>query len=201
MMTRELKRIAVFCGSSLGNHTDYAEITKKLSIALVNENIQLVYGGANVGLMGILANQVLQSGGEVVGVIPRTLVEKEIAHPQLTKLHIVETMHERKQLIAELSDGFITLPGGSGSLEEFFEIFTWSQLGYHTKPFGILNIRNYYDPLLYFLKHTVTEGFMKSEFLQNMIIETEPTLLIEKLYHYKASNIIKWLPQSAASSP
>jgi uncharacterized protein (TIGR00730 family) len=143
-----MKRICVFCGSSQGNRTEYRAAAEELGAELVRRNIGLVYGGGNVGLMGLLADSVLQAGGEAVGVIPENLMAREVGHNGLTKLHVVHSMHERKTLMADLSDAFIALPGGFGTFEEFCEIVTWAQLGLHAKPCGILNVLGYYTPLL-----------------------------------------------------
>src|SRR5579862_5553391 len=156
-----MKKIGVFCGSNTGNNPLYAETAKQLAISMAHAGITLVYGGANVGLMGVLADNILKNNGYVVGVIPKSLVEVEIAHQHLTELHTVNSMHERKAMIADISDGFIMLPGGPGSLDEFFETLTWAQLGYHSKPCGILNVCNYYNYLLKFLDHAVEQGFIK----------------------------------------
>ena len=154
-----MKRVCVFCGSSTGARPSYARTAVKLGKILAKRQIGLVYGGGNVGLMGLIADSVLEHGGDVIGVIPRFLVHKEVAHQHLKDLRIVESMHERKALMADLSDGFIALPGGYGTLEEFCEIVTWAQLQLHPKPCGLLNVEGFYDSLLQFLDHAVAEQF------------------------------------------
>lgn len=183
-MTHSIKKIAVFCGAHLGRLDIYSHVAKELGMALARNNIELIYGGAKVGIMGVIANQMLSMGGRVTGVIPESLVAKEVAHLGLTKQHIVSSMHERKLLIAELSDAFVMLPGGMGSLDEFFELVTMAQLGYHQKPCGILDVANYFFHLIQFIEHCVDEGFVR-EFHRNMIIvEQNATLLLNKFNHY-----------------
>ena len=155
-----LRRICVFSGSRHGNRPEYAEAATALGELLVREGIGLVYGGATVGLMGRVAAAVLAGGGEAVGVLPRALIAREIAHPTLTELHIVDSMHQRKALMADLADGFVALPGGFGTLDELFEILTWSQLGLHGKPIGLFNAAGFFDPLLAFVDRTIAEGFV-----------------------------------------
>jgi uncharacterized protein (TIGR00730 family) len=160
-MSRRIRSICVFCGSSAGLVPGYAAAARALAAEAVSRDLRVIYGGASVGLMGALADAVLEAGGEVVGVMPRTLVDREIAHGGLSELRIVNTMHERKALMAELADAFIALPGGIGTLEELFEIWTWGQLGIHQKPYGLLNVHGYYSPLIEFLDHAVDEGFVR----------------------------------------
>ncbi|OGT50619.1 MAG: Rossman fold protein, TIGR00730 family [Gammaproteobacteria bacterium RIFCSPHIGHO2_12_FULL_41_15] len=188
-----LKSIAVFCGSSPGISETFGESTEKLAETMAQAGISLVYGGANVGLMGILADKMLTSGSRVIGVIPKSLVDVEIAHTGLTDLQIVNSMHERKARIAALADGFIMLPGGPGSLDEFFEMLTWAQLGYHSKPCGILNVDHYYDDLLKFLDHAVTQGFFKLVHRNMIIVEASPQRLIERLKQYIPPLNKKWV--------
>ncbi|MBT3880148.1 MAG: TIGR00730 family Rossman fold protein, partial [Candidatus Scalindua sp.] len=157
-----MKRLCVYCGSSSGRQPGYAQVARQLAHAMVSKNIDLVYGGASVGIMGEIANAVLGEGGDVIGVIPKGLFAKEVAHTGITELREVGSMHERKALMADLSDGFIALPGGLGTIEEIFEIITWSQLGMHRKPCGLLNVNNYYDKLIGFLDHAVSEQFIKA---------------------------------------
>ena len=166
-----MKRVLVFCGSSPGRLPAYAASASELARVLADRDLELVYGGASVGLMGVLADAVLAAGGTVIGVIPTRLVEHEIAHPGLTKLHVVETMHERKALMAELSDAVIALPGGSGTLDELFELFTWKQLGLHRKPIGLLDVEGYWQPLLGFLAHAVNERFVREEYVAELLVE------------------------------
>jgi uncharacterized protein (TIGR00730 family) len=156
-----VKAVCVYCGSSLGSDPVYLEATQDLARTLVGRGIRVVYGGASVGLMGALADATLEAGGEVVGVMPQQLVDREIAHRGLTELHVVQTMHQRKALMAELSDAFVALPGGIGTLEELIEIFTWEQLGIHSKPLGVINTAGYYDGLAGFLDHAVEQGFQQ----------------------------------------
>jgi uncharacterized protein (TIGR00730 family) len=160
-----MKRVCVFCGSSAGTRSAYADGARMLGVELVRRRIGLVYGGGSVGLMGALANAVLAEGGEVIGVIPGPLASRELAHPHVTEMRVVASMHERKATMASLVDGFIALPGGLGTLEEALEILTWSQLGIHRKPVGVLNVEGYYDGFLRFLTHAVREGFIRPEYV------------------------------------
>jgi len=171
----------------------YRHSARQLGAALVSHGYGLVYGGGRVGLMGILADAVLELGGEVVGVIPQALALKEVAHQNLTRLEVVATMHERKALMAELSDGFIALPGGLGTFEELFEVFTWAQLGLHRKPLGILNIDGYYDPLLALIDHATSEGFIRPEHRQLLITATHPEKLLELLSVDHPTVVPKWI--------
>jgi uncharacterized protein (TIGR00730 family) len=188
-----MKNIAVFCGSNFGNDPLYLDQTNQLADLLVSKNINVIYGGGAVGLMGALANRVLEQGGNVTGVIPERLSGAEIAHNGLTKLHVVATMHERKALMAELSDGFIALPGGIGTLEEIIEVFTWTQLGFHQKPCGLLNIGGFYDKLFGFLIEMQTQGFLSSYHLNSFIIESEVETLFSKLSEQKIEYQPKWI--------
>lgn len=188
-----IKNLAVFCGSSTGADSIYIENAKKLGKELANANKTLIYGGAQVGCMGALADSSLYYGGSVVGVIPKKLKDVEIAHEQLTELHVVNTMHERKSKMAELADGFIALPGGAGTLEEWFEVFTWSQLGYHEKPCGLLNVNNFFAPLIAMLDHTITEGFMNKNYREMILISSDPKELLEKMDSYRPSHVVKWV--------
>jgi uncharacterized protein (TIGR00730 family) len=188
-----MKSICVYCGSSPGASEIYASGARDLARVLVEHQISLVYGGGSIGLMGILADEVLRLGGHVIGVIPQALMDKELGHTQLSKLHIVQNMHQRKALMSELSDGFIALPGGIGTLEELFEMFTWLQLGIHNKPLGILNINGFYDQLIEFLKHLVKTKFLASEQLDLLIKETDPELLLQSLSNFHYTHINKCL--------
>ncbi|MCU6793094.1 MULTISPECIES: TIGR00730 family Rossman fold protein [Paenibacillus] len=187
-----MKTLAVYCGSSTGIDPIYMEEARKLGQALAANGLDLVYGGAAVGCMGAVADAVMESGGKVIGVIPKKLANVEIAHEHLTELHIVDTMHERKALMAQYADGFIALPGGTGTLEEWFEVFTWAQLGYHNKPCALLNINNYYTPILSLFDHMIEQGFVKEAYKNLIVIDNDPTLLIEQLKNFKAEYINKW---------
>jgi len=158
-----MKRLAVYCGSATPADPRYVELAREVGETLAKRGIGVVYGGGKLGLMGAVASGALAAGGEVIGVIPEALRDKEIAHPHLTKLHVVGSMHERKQMMADLSTGFVALPGGLGTLEELFEIWTWAQLGYHKKPVGLLDVANFYEKLDAFLDHTVEAGFVRAE--------------------------------------
>jgi len=176
-----MKRVCVFAGSSAGVRPEYMTAATDLGRVLAARGIGLVYGGARVGLMGAVADAVLTGGGEVTGVIPRSLVEKEVAHSGLTELRVVTTMHERKALMADLSDAFIALPGGWGTLDEFFEILTWAQLGLHCKPCGVLNVQGYFDRLLSFLDHSVEQGFVRREYGALLAVSDDPSTLLDAL--------------------
>ncbi|MFZ6774486.1 TIGR00730 family Rossman fold protein [Undibacterium sp. SXout7W] len=191
-----MKAICVYCGSSAGINPAYAAGARQLAAALVNKKLGLVYGGGNVGLMGIIADEVLRLGGHVTGVIPKALMDKEVGHVELSQLHVVSNMHERKALMAERSDAFIAMPGGIGTLEELFEIFTWSQLGFHDKPLGLFNINGFYDTLLAFLQETSQQGFLRDSHLKLLYAETDPDQLLEKFTHHKPQPHQKWLTSS-----
>ncbi len=188
-----MKSICVYCGSSTGSSEIYAIGARQLAASLVSNQLSLVYGGGNVGLMGIIADEVLALGGHVTGVIPQALMDKEVGHTQLSQLHIVRNMHERKALMAELSDGFIAMPGGIGTLEELFEMFTWLQLGFHEKPLGLLNIDGFYDSLILFLQQTVQNKFLQEKHLDMLIIETDPDRLLQKFENFTPPHLNKWL--------
>jgi uncharacterized protein (TIGR00730 family) len=190
-----LKRLCVFCGSSFGVNPAYVKAAIDLGNAIAKRNICLVYGGARVGLMGEIASTVIRAKGEVIGVIPKDLVEKEVAHNDLSDLRIVGTMHERKSLMAELSDGFIALPGGFGTMEEIFEAITWAQLSFHDKPCGFLNIKGYYNDLIKFLDHSVEENFIVPEHRAMIIIDDDPESLLDKFLNYEPPKIdkAKWI--------
>jgi uncharacterized protein (TIGR00730 family) len=181
-----MKRILVFCGSSPGARPEYAAGAQELGRLLAERELELVYGGASVGLMGALADGVLAAGGTAIGVIPTRLVEAEVAHAGLTKLHVVETMHERKALMAELSDGVIALPGGTGTLDELFELFTWKQLGLHRKPIGLLDMADYWQPLLAFLEHAVNERFLREALFETLLVERDAGALLDLLANHHA---------------
>jgi uncharacterized protein (TIGR00730 family) len=180
-----LKRICVFCGSSPGASPEYLHAAKLLGYTLANKGIGLVYGGAKVGMMGKIAEAVLEKNGEVIGVIPKGLVEKEVAFTGLADLRVVDSMHERKALMADLSDGFIALPGGLGTIEEFFEAATWAQLGLHPKPCGLLNVKQYFDRLMEFLDHSVDERFVELEHRSMILMDEDPERLLQKFETYR----------------
>lgn len=188
-----IKNICIYCGSSPGRREAYAAAARILAETLVRRGIGLVYGGASIGLMGTVADHVLQHGGTVVGVIPEALMRKEVAHYQLTELHVTRSMHERKTLMAELADGFIALPGGLGTLEELFEIWTWAQLGFHAKPCGLLNVDGYFDPLLEFLDRAADEQFIKSVHRTMLLVESEPEALLDRLARYQSPIVETWV--------
>ena len=188
-----MKCITVFCGSSSGNNEIYQAQALLLGQTLASQNIELVYGGARVGLMGAVADGVLQGGGRVTGVLPRFLQNKELAHAGLSELILVDTMHERKMRMYELSDGVIALPGGFGTLEEFFEILTWGQLGLHSKPVGILNIAGFYDPLANLLQNMVEKGFLKEANRQMLLFSSEILDLLTQMENYQPPAVGKWI--------
>lgn len=179
-----MKKICVFCGSSFGNNKSYSDTANLLGNLIAKKNIELVYGGASVGLMGEIASAVLKAGGKVTGVIPKQLLEKEIAHTGLNDLRIVGSMHERKSLMADLSDGFIAMPGGFGTLEEVFEVVAWGQLNFHNKPLGLLNVNGYYNNLIKFLDHSVNENFIKPEHRLMILVENYPEVMLTQLQNY-----------------
>lgn len=186
-------RYCIFSGSSSGRLPIYAETAERLGHALAESGIGLVYGGASVGLMGKIADAVQSRGGEVVGVIPRSLLEKEVAHTGLSDLRIVDSMHQRKALMAELSDGFIALPGGLGTLEELFEVWTWAQLGHHEKPCALLDINGFYTGLSSFLDHVVDEAFLKPAHRRMLVVEQEVSALLSALQNYEPPQTTKWI--------
>jgi uncharacterized protein (TIGR00730 family) len=188
-----MKRICVFCGSSPGNRPEYLAAATQLGTALAARGIGLVYGGAAVGLMGAVADASLASGGEVVGVIPQALVDRELAHRGLTELRIVGSMHERKALMAELADAFVALPGGIGTFEELFEVWTWAQLGSHQKPCALLNVLGFYDGLLGFLDHVVASAFLKQLNRDMLLVAGTPEQLFEQLLVFRAPTETKWI--------
>jgi len=182
-----MNRLCVFCGSSPGRHPAYLAAAAKLGTVLAKRRIGLVYGGASIGLMGAVADAARAAGGEVIGVIPRALVEFEVAHTGLADLRIVASMHERKALMAELSEGFVALPGGIGTLEELFEVWTWGQLGSHRKPCALLNVAGFYDRLLGFLDFVADEAFLRPVHREMLLVAETPDILLEKLQVYRAS--------------
>jgi uncharacterized protein (TIGR00730 family) len=188
-----MKAVCVFCGSNPGNHPAYAQAARALGAAIAQRGQTLVYGGAEVGLMGMVADAALAAGGQVVGIIPQALMDKEIGHKGLTRLEAVGSMHERKARMAELSDGFVNLPGGTGTLEEMFEVWTWGQLGFHAKPIGVLNVRGFYDPLLAFLDHQRDEGFVKPGLRATLLVDTHADALLDAMAAYVAPIVQKWV--------
>jgi len=191
-----MRRVLVFCGSSPGRLPEYVESSRALGAELADRGLGLVYGGAQVGVMGAVADAALGAGGEVIGVIPRMLVDKEVAHEGLSDLRVVETMHERKALMESLCDGVIALPGGFGTLEELFEIVTWAQLGIHAKPVGLLNIAGYWDQLLAFIDHMVGERFVRAEQREALLVADSSAELLERMTSYQPVVLDKWLDRS-----
>ena len=192
----KLNSICVYCGSSEGRDEAYARQARHLGQLLAERSITLVYGGANVGLMRILADAALALGGKVVGVMPKALVGKEKGHGGLTQFHVVESMHERKALMAELADGFIALPGGAGTMDELFEVWTWGQLGLHKKPCGLLNIASYYDPLVTFLDHSVSEGFVRACHRDMLVIADTAEEMLSRFTTYIPPTTEKWIERN-----
>lgn len=194
---RGLKSCCVFCGSSPGGRREYRDNAVELGRELAARRIRLIYGGATVGLMGAVANAALEAGGEVVGVIPTALAAKEVMHEGLTELHVVGSMHERKSMMAELSEGFIALPGGMGTFEELLEMLTWVQLGVHRWPCGLLNVDGYYEPLMAMLDRAVEERFLRPEHRSLLLVDREPGGLLDRLADYSAVHVTKWLDREA----
>jgi uncharacterized protein (TIGR00730 family) len=188
-----VRRLCVFCGSSPGDDPAFLAAAHALGTTLARSNIGLVYGGASIGLMGAVADAARAAGGEVIGVMPRALVDREIAHGGLDDLRVVDSMHERKALMAELSDGFVALPGGIGTFEELFEVWTWAQLGYHAKPCAILNVHQFYDGLIGFLDQVVERRFMKDIHRSMLIVAEEPAELLDRLRSYTPPVVAKWI--------
>ncbi|MBE5527752.1 Rossman fold protein, TIGR00730 family [Laribacter hongkongensis] len=192
-----MKRICVFCGSNFGNKPDYELAAIAMGQELARRGLSLVYGGGKVGLMGAIADATLAAGGEVIGVIPEFLRLKELDHAHLTELHIVGSMHERKAKMAELADGFIAMPGGFGTFEEWFEVLTWSQLGMHSKPIGLLNVSGFYDPLLQFAQHAALTGFVREENLSLFVSANEPPSLLNAMQDWQPVRVSKWMGKAA----
>ena len=187
-----MQRICVYCGSNSGSRPEYAEAARDLANVLVRHDLELVYGGADKGIMGVIADEVLALGGKVHGVIPKMLCEKEVAHQNLTELHVVASMHDRKSMMAALSDGFIAMPGGFGTLEEIIEIITWGQLKFHDKPCGLLNVEGYFDHLLAYLDHASAEGFLRTENREMMLHDESAVGLVQQFEKYTAPVVQKW---------
>ena len=196
-----MRRICVYAGSNPGRDPAYAEAATALAEHLARRGIGLVYGGGNVGLMGVVADAAMAAGGEVIGVMPRDLIDREIGHSGITELRVVGSMHERKALMAELSDGFVAVPGGAGTLEELIEIYTWSQLGLHRKPMGVLNVAGYYDGLARLLDHAVQEGFLRPQHRDAMHFAATPGELLERFDGWQPTALGKWLERTAPGEP
>ncbi len=188
-----LQRVAVYCASNDGAHPAYLESARTFGTLLASRGHAIVYGGGRTGLMGALADAALAAGGEVIGIMPHALVQREVAHHQLTALHIVESMHERKAMIADLADGFVALPGGLGTLEELFETWTWAQLGVHRKPVGVLNVHAYWAPLLTMLAHVEAEGFLRGMPLSWLQVHDDPAALLDALQSFDPPAVRRWL--------
>ena len=192
-MRKTLKSLCVFCGSSAGVAPRHADAARDMGATLARAGVGLVYGGGAVGLMGIVADSVMAAGGTVIGVIPKALADLEVAHHGLTRLHIVASMHERKAMMADLSDGFIAMAGGIGTLEELFEIWTWGQLGDHQKPVAMLNVGGFYDPLIGFLDMVVEAGFFRPQHRAMLVVDDEPARLIDRMRDYRPPHLGKWI--------
>jgi uncharacterized protein (TIGR00730 family) len=188
-----VRSLCVYCGSNPGADPAFAAATRALATLLARRGVRLVYGGGAVGLMGVLADTALAEGGEVVGVMPQGLIDREIGHRGLSELHVVGSMHERKALMAELADGFVALPGGIGTLEELIEVYTWSQLGLHRKPLGLLNVAGYYDALVAFLDHAVEEAFLRPQHRAVLVVESQPAALLGRLARAQPATPAKWM--------
>lgn len=188
-----MKSIAVFCGSSMGNHPQFQEVTQQLGELFGSRGIDLIYGGAQVGLMGVVADATLKAGGKAIGVLPKFLGAREIAHHGLNELIMVDSMHERKQKMSELCEGVITLPGGFGTMEELFEFITWAQLGLHKKPIGLLNVAGYYDALIRLLNDMVEFGLLKPMNRDMLIVSDDPVELLQLMQDYQAPEVPKWI--------
>jgi len=188
-----MKRVCVFCGSSVGNRSTYRDAAVAMGTVLAAKGIGLVYGGGNVGLMGVVADAVLAGGGDVIGVIPQSLADREVAHLGVTDLRVVDSMHTRKAMMADLADAFIAMPGGVGTFEEFFEAVTWTQLGVHRKPCGLLNAGGFYTPLEAFIDQAVTEGFIKPVHRSIVVCDDDPARLLDKLANVKLPDVPKWI--------
>jgi uncharacterized protein (TIGR00730 family) len=188
-----MRRLCVFCGSSAGNQAAYAEAARSMGALMARRGIGLVYGGGNVGLMGVIADAVMAHGGEVIGVIPQSLADREIAHAAISELRVVDSMHTRKAMMAELSDGFVAMPGGVGTFEEFFEVVTWTQLGLHRKPCGLLNVSGFYTPLAAFIDQAVSEGFIKPIHRAAIVVDSDPERLLDTLDTIDLPSVPKWI--------
>jgi uncharacterized protein (TIGR00730 family) len=189
----DLERICVYCGSNPGRRPEYIDAARRLGRLLAANGLGLVYGGASIGVMGAIADAALEGGAEVIGVIPAALATREVAHSGLSDLHVVDSMHQRKAKMAELSGGFIALPGGWGTIEEIFEALTWGQLGLHRKPCGLLNVAGYYDHLGSFLDHAMGEAFVRQEYRPMIMVEADPATLLQRFAEYEAPRVRKWI--------
>ena len=192
-MTSTLQRVCVYCASNDGARPEYLASARQIGTLLAERGMAVVYGGGRVGLMGALADAALGAGGEVIGVMPHALVQREVAHHGLTALHVVDSMHERKALLAEMADAFVALPGGLGTLEEFFETWTWAQLGVHQKPVGLLDVADYWRPLITMLEHVEAEGFMRGTPREWLAIDTDPTSLLDRLAIFQPPRMRRWM--------
>jgi uncharacterized protein (TIGR00730 family) len=190
---RALHRVCVYAGSNAGARPDYTVAARELARSLVARGIDVVFGGGNVGLMKVVADTTMVAGGKVIGVIPEALIAREVGHHDVTELRVVSSMHERKALMADLSDGFIALPGGFGTLEEVIEIATWAQLGLHTKPFGLLNVAGYFDALVAFFDHAVTEGFVRPQHRETLLVAERPASLVDAFERWQPPHVHKWI--------
>lgn len=195
---KKIQSLCVYCGSAMGSSEVYAEAARALGRELVRRDIGLVYGGGNVGLMGAVADAVMQAGGRATGIIPQALMQREVGHHGLTALHVVKDMHERKAMMADLSDGFIALPGGFGTLEELFEATTWAQLGLHEKPIGLLNVNGFYDGLTGFASHLVQQGFVRPDHASLLMHAPDASTLLDNLENFVPRHTVKWLEQGQA---
>jgi len=190
---RRVRSVCVYCGSSMGRRAEYVDLARDLGDLLGSRGIRLVYGGARVGVMGALADAALEAGGEVIGIIPHALAEKEVAHTGITDLRVVASMHERKAMMVAEAEAFVALPGGLGTLEELFEVLTWAQLGLHRKPLGILDVGGFYAPLRVFLDHAVAEGFIPPAHRGMLMVDTDPVRLLERFAAYEPPEVAKWI--------
>lgn len=191
-----MKRLCVFCGSNIGTREIYKTTARALGAEMARRDIGLVYGGGNVGLMGVIADAILDADGQAIGIIPAHLVSKEIEHKRLTDLRVVNSMHERKAMMADLADGFVALPGGFGTYDEFCEVVTWAQLGLHSKPCAILNLDGFYDPLLAMFDHAAAEGFIRPAHRAMILVASDPAALLDQMQAYRAPILEKWITRA-----
>jgi uncharacterized protein (TIGR00730 family) len=189
----EMRRVCVFCGSAQGARPEYANAARQFADVLAKQGLGLVYGGGHVGLMGIVADAALAAGCEVIGVIPKSLQDREIGHRHLTEMHVVDSMHERKAKMAALSDAFVALPGGLGTLEETFEVWTWGQLGFHAKPVGLLDVIGFWQPLIEMVDRMVDEGFIVAEYRRMLCVDDDATRLLERMSQWRPPAVAKWI--------